>query len=548
MEKQLQLASSIFATGANKTVKCCKDVTIGMTIDNPSAASKAHRPASSLTKPAKISNVVLALDQLLTQPDTISAVKVGDALYTEVSGAGILCRGKDIRWMSASPNTKDSLTAFFLFQLLFGKNDELRTVFKAIAEEHKTTGTVEDVKIGLLCDSYYFGNCKEVGSVTVRDGLLEPELDQMVRQYGYQKPELFNGLGLTRPKNIKSEEKKTKKIIPKGKPKNIIKDCLAGVYHVDYTWNEEQKPYIQDRTNLSDFVPNETFTSMLEKIRFRTDRILARMKVLEDAGFMDRVKAIGKDYINVTFSGKPGTGKTRLAYALAEATGMPIYTVSNSHNTDEDEYQGMTKMVDGKPTAVPTDAVRCYENGGILLLEEINLTPAPVTMGALGQAIEFPFILKKDGYIPIRRHPLCIIISTMNTGTAGSKVLSQPFANRFKQSFVLDDPSREDFIRILRNTGAGRDICTWVYDSYENVIACVKEENATADVESILLSLSMRSCMGAIENIQEGMDPRDAVKNSIIGKISEQDMTVAENCARALRSMRDPDFEEEEDE
>ena len=182
-----------------------------------------------------------------------------------------------------------------------------------------------------------------------------------------------------------------------------------------------------------------------------------------------------------------------------------------------------------------------------MLLEEINLPQAAVVMGALGQGVEFPFILKKDGYIPIRRHPLCIIISTMNTGTAGAKVLSQPFANRFKQSFVLNDPKRAEFIRILQNTGAPRKACAWVYAVYERIVNCISDENAMADVESILLSLSMRSCIGALENMQEGMEAREAIRNSIIGKIAEQDMEVAETCAKVLLSCPDPNFDIFED-
>ena len=123
-----------------------------------------------------------------------------------------------------------------------------------------------------------------------------------------------------------------------------------------------------------------------------------------------------------------------------------------------------------------------------------------------------------------------------------SKVLSQPFANRFKQSFVLSAPSKEDFIRILQKTGAGKETCRWVFECYERVIACVEDDNAIADVESILLSLSLRSCKGAIENIQEGMEPRKAVINSIVGKVAERDMTVAESCRDVVMNMRDPTF------
>ena len=53
----------------------------------------------------------------------------------------------------------------------------------------------------------------------------------------------------------------------------------------------------------------------------------------------------------------------------------------------------------------------------------------------------------------------------------------------------------------------------------------------------------MRTCIGAIENIQEGMEAREAIKNSIIGKIAEQDIDVAKSCEKTLASMRNPDFE-----
>ena len=93
------------------------------------------------------------------------------------------------------------------------------------------------------------------------------------------------------------------------------------------------------------------------------------------------------------------------------------------------------------------------------------------------------------------------------------------------------------------NTGAERAVCRWVYECYERVVACIEDDNAVADTESILLSLSMRSCIGAIENIQEGMEPREAVINSIIGKIAEQDREVAESCRKVVLSMREPNFD-----
>ena len=161
-------------------------------------------------------------------------------------------------------------------------------------------------------------------------------------------------------------------------------------------------------------------------------------------------------------------------------------------------------------------------------------------MGALGQAVEFPFILKENGFEVVRRHPLCIFITTMNTGAVGTKPMSQPFANRFKQSYLLDDPDKETFIQILVNkTGEDKKLCRWVYNAYDAIIKCLKKNDGMVDTESILLSLSMRSCIGAIENIQEGEHPKDAIRDSMIGKIAEQDIEVSKICLRAVDALSD---------
>ena len=128
---------------------------------------------------------------------------------------------------------------------------------------------------------------------------------------------------------------------------------------------------------------------------------------------MTGVEAIENDYINCLMVGRPSTGKTTVANAIAAMTGMPIYTVPFSKNTEEDTVEGKNKVVDGKIGFVETDFLKAYEHGGIIVCEEINLADPGVVMGSIGQAIEKPFILMKDGYIPIRRHPLCVIIGTI---------------------------------------------------------------------------------------------------------------------------------------
>ena len=253
--------------------------------------------------------------------------------------------------------------------------------------------------------------------------------------------------------------------------------------------------------------------------------------------------AIGKDQMNIMLLGKPGTGKTTLAYALSAATGMPVCTTAWNKHSDEDEEEGKTKIVDGKPTFVETDALLFHQYGGIDVNEEINLADPSVTMGCLGQKTEFPFIVKKNGYETIVRHPLNVVIATMNVGTNGSNPLNQALANRFKTPYILDDPTRETFINILEKaSGKAREICEWVYQAYEATVDYLKSPDVNED--EICQNLSIRTCLGAIDNMEEGQTPIRALINSIVGAVAVVDLEVARNLQHEkIECLPNPEFE-----
>jgi MoxR-like ATPase len=242
------------------------------------------------------------------------------------------------------------------------------------------------------------------------------------------------------------------------------------------------------------------------------------------------VRAIKNNYINIILTGKPGTGKTTLAYALGSTFGMPTRTINLSKYTEEDAFEGKTKQKNGVFDLVSTPFLVPFKNGGIIILEEINLVDPGVLMGAIGQAVEAPFILYEDGYKPVNRHPLTVIISTMNTGTQGSREPSEAFTNRFPYVFIVDDPNENEFIQFLSEKGFAKKDCKKVYNAYKKVYKWLT--NPDVCQEDVANSLSPRTCIGALTLMKYGVPFQQALENTFVGTIGLKDLVLA-------RSVRD---------
>jgi hypothetical protein len=394
----------------------------------------------------------------------------------------------------------------------------------------------------MACDSFWYAIAKDMEPVIFQEESLSmPTVQKPIDDGTLTMSQLMKDVeglppltGLT--DGVKKETKKTTR-----HKKNVFADILSGEYIIPYEWSEKQKAKIPPLKSLQDYVPNKEFYYLISKISYRLNRILLRVN-----SKLTGADAIQKDYINSFLLGRPGTGKTKTLYAVAAALGFPIYTIAMSKNTEEDVFQGMNKIIDGKLTFVPTDFLEAITTGGIIALEEINLADPGVVMGAIGQTIEFPFQLLRDGYIAEKRHPLAVVFGLFNIGTYGSKGISQALSNRFKQAYVLDDVKKTDFINILRkqveSTASKVDESAYefcmpvpreltnadidkVYDAYNRIVTYMKSPKINADDE--ILNMSIRTCTGTLECMEEGEPFKDAIYHTMIGKIAENDLALA---------------------
>lgn len=493
----------------------------------------------------KMSCIATLFDSLIMYPGTIAVYEstIENSIYCEINKAGYIADGNKIirQAGTADLKAKYQLIPDVLYELSrFGRNEELKECYDLIMETYEKTGVIKEQDLLLFCDSYYYGCAKDKSVLDESDILDENQIQAAFRSGSYEPhARLWSSAKkfLAKSEYEKGAAKK-KSARKSSKGTDFIQECKEGKYRVPYEWGINMQRYIIKPSFLDTFESTPEFEEIVKKIAFRSNRILERM----DMG-LTGAEAIGKDYMNIMLLGKPGTGKTTLAYALSAATGMPVCTTAHNKHTDEDEYEGKTKIVDGKPTFVETDSLIFHENGGIDINEEINLADPSVTMGGLGQKVEYPFIVKRNGYETKVRHPLNIVIATMNVGTNGSNPLNQALANRFKTPYILDDPTSETFINILeKSSGKSREVCEWVYSAYSATVDYLKSPDVNED--EICQNLSIRTCIGAIENMEEGQTPLRALINSIVGAVAVVDLEVARRLQHEkIECLPNPKFE-----
>lgn len=392
----------------------------------------------------------------------------------------------------------------------------------------------DDEDIYYACDAFYFKYAQNKDNLVVEQ---DPKL--FINKKTLKKPEFMKEQNQfeepkTEPK--RSSTKETSKKASKSTANAVWSGIKSGALRVFGCGVSDVK--VPDVSFLDTYVPTEDYFFLVKHITYRLNRIKERIT----DGFSG-AEAIGNDAVNFSLIGPPGTGKSVMAKALAATFGLPFGITRNSSDTDIDEYEGKTRLIDGTPQFRDTDSTQIAMSGGILANEEANLTPSGVITGALNQFAEKPFVLKRNGYENVERHPYAILCNLFNPTVRGGQIMNQSYISRFPITLDIQAPTKKEMAAMLLskfdgNSGKSVSVPAW----YTNPERQVGEDEAmlayslleesvkylkSAEAEDLALVLSTRQCIAFLQLLEEGFPKDIAFQNTFVNALkcidTEQD-------------------------
>lgn len=328
--------------------------------------------------------------------------------------------------------------------------------------------------------------------------------------------------------------------------------CLRGDHRLNYEWAPEAASHIPPLSTLDKFVPTTEFISMLVAVEQSLSKISKRM---ED-GFTGE-DALGDEAVNLKLSGPPGSGKSFALKCLAAVLGMPFWVTSFNPNSDESFAEGKTRMVGSEPRHTDAPLTMCQMYGGISAGEEPNTGDPEMIFGVYSQIVESPYTLYRNGCEKIVRHPLSVYALLYNKN-CGSATMHAALLNRFNQPFKFYPAAKDEFINMLLKRSGGkketdttsidkyynefsvrrkalrktpRAICEWVYKAYNLLMNGLDSSSGSDAAEAV----SLRSCYGVLQSIQNGEDPISALR-CLTDNVGDFDEELEESVSKALKS------------
>jgi len=154
--------------------------------------------------------------------------------------------------------------------------------------------------------------------------------------------------------------------------------------------------------------------------------------------------------MNPRLIGKPGVGKTTLAYAAARRLGREVFIMQATVDTRPEDLL-VTPVIEGekKLRYVASALVSAMVRGGIAILDEGNRMSEKSWASLAPLLDNRRYVESIVAGVKIRAHPNFRIVATMNDD-ASTFDLPEYIQSRLQPQILIDFPEREEELEILR--------------------------------------------------------------------------------------------------
>src|SRR5499425_1509259 len=177
--------------------------------------------------------------------------------------------------------------------------------------------------------------------------------------------------------------------------------------------------------------------------------------------------------MNPRLLGKPGVGKTTLAYAAGKRLGREVYILQATVDTRPEDLL-VTPVIEGEARLryVASPLVTAMLRGGIVILDEGNRMSEKSWASLAPLLDNRRYVESIVAGIKIKAHPLFRLVATMNDDSSTFD-LPEYIHSRLQPQILIDFPERDEEMAILReNLPFGEErILEYVTDFLQNAHA-----------------------------------------------------------------------------